>query len=244
MTSGIANVFLTDRFGFGIAAPFGTLMQGVAYIIMGTGGPYPLFVIAYLFNGFGLGLQDAQVNSMLSRLDNANTKMFLAHAFYGLGATISPLVSTEFVKKVDDKVYLYFWVSLGIAGLTVAALVLVYRFRTEDQVVGRRKDPLAVGTETEARPEAGGEKDRDLDPSAGLELGSRTQSEIPTATTTDSTEEQPKKGSRGSGGKLKRIMKTPSVHFMAFYICIYVGVEVTLGGWIVSACFASYPKLS
>jgi fucose permease len=28
-------------------------------------------------------------------------------------------------------------------------------------------------------------------------------------------------------------MKTPAVHFMAFYIMIYVGVEVTIGGWAV-----------
>lgn len=75
MTSGITNVFLNDRFGFGIvrelthsinvaeepalaqAAPFGAVMQTLGFTLMCWGGPYPLFVIAYLINGFGLGLQ-------------------------------------------------------------------------------------------------------------------------------------------------------------------------------------------
>ncbi|ORX34412.1 major facilitator superfamily domain-containing protein [Kockovaella imperatae] len=228
MTSGISNVFLTDRFGFGIVAPFGSAMQGVAYILMATGGPYPLFVVAYVINGFGLGLQDAQCNSLVSRLDNANTKMFLLHAFYGLGATISPLVSTEFVKRFQSQVYLYFWVSLGMAALTVTSLVLVFRLRTEDQVVGRRKDPLAVGTETVAQ--SGGTS---AEIESDVELKARPTGDVSAhLPTPDSTSAKESKQRGGSSGKMKRIMTTPAVHYMAFYICIYVGVEVTLGGWI------------
>ena len=181
---------------------------------------------------------------MTSRLPNANTKMFLLHAFYGLGATISPLVSTEFVKKVQDKVYLYFWVSLGLAGLTVASLVLVFRFRTEDQVVGRRKDPLAVGTAVENQDEKalqplrapkGAFREEDIGPEPSG-AGTTIEGEVvgtPHDSTRSSSAER-KTGPKGSGSKMRRIMGTPSVHFMACYICIYVGVEVTLGGWIVS----------
>lgn len=35
----------------------GALSQVIGYIFMCWGSPYPLFVIAYLFIGFGLGLQ-------------------------------------------------------------------------------------------------------------------------------------------------------------------------------------------
>ena len=179
---------------------------------------------------------------MTSRLPNANTKMFLLHAFYGLGATISPLVSTEFVKKVQNKVYLYFWVSLGLAGLTVAALVLVFRFRTEDQVVGRRKDPSAVGTEVENQDE------KALQPLSGSgkaireeETGDSSAGTLPEGEgeanheSANSSSVDQIQVAKGSGSKMRRIMTTPAVHFMAFYICIYVGVEVTLGGWIVSS---------
>jgi len=47
-------------------------------------------------------------------------------------------------------------------------------------------------------------------------------------------EVQERRDAGSSGNKMKRIMKTPAVHFMAFYIMIYVGVEVTIGGWAVS----------
>ena len=39
------------------AAPFGATMEAIGYILMASGGPYPLFAFAYVINGFGLGLQ-------------------------------------------------------------------------------------------------------------------------------------------------------------------------------------------
>lgn len=172
-----------------------------AYCLMCWGPPFPLFLIAYLFNGFGLGLQDAQVNSMTARLPNANTKMFLLHAFYGFGATISPLVSTEFVKREADRVYLYFAVSLGFAAVTVALLLGVFRLRTEDQVVGRRS----------VEPEEGVLADEKHAPQA-----------IEPELTQEQEQTQKRKEVEGSGGKMKRIMRTPAAHFMAFYLAVYV----------------------
>lgn len=37
-----------------------------------------------------------------------------------------------------------------------------------------------------------------------------------------------------TGGKLKHILALPLVHYLAFYICVYVGVQITLGGWVVT----------
>ncbi|WVR04454.1 hypothetical protein IAU60_001457 [Kwoniella sp. DSM 27419] len=184
MVAGVTNVHISDHFGFGIAAPFGASMQALAYCLLLWGPPFPLFVIAYVFNGFGLGLQDAQVNSLVSRLPNNETKMFLMHAMYGFGATISPFVATAFVKHEQRRVYLYFAASLGLAALTCLSMVVVFRGRTEDQVVGRR--PVVKGA-------------------AG-----------------DST------------SKLSRILRTPVIHAMAFYMVIYVGTEVMIGGWATS----------
>jgi len=132
------------------------------------------------------------------------------HAIYGFGATISPLVSTEFVKQLPGTVYYYFAVSLGLALFTSLALVLVFRLRTEDQVVGRRGPDEVAAEDVVVGPtgESEGEK-RDREMLQRREAGS-------------------------SGNKMSRIMKTPAVHFMSFYIMIYVGVEVTIGGWAVS----------
>ncbi|XAO21781.1 hypothetical protein I312_100537 [Cryptococcus bacillisporus CA1280] len=206
MIAGLTNVLITDRFGFGIAAPFGSSMQAVAYALICWGCPYPLFLIAYIFNGFGLGLQDAQVNSLTSRLPNSSTKMFLMHAWYGFGATVSPFVSTAFVQHVPQRVYIYFAVSLGLAIVTAIALVAVFRLRTDDQIVGKRE-----------------ETDQD----------STDSSEVPAAVNSEGQVSE-KKPKRDSSSKMKRIMKTPVVHCMAFYMVIYVGVEVTIGGWATS----------
>ncbi|WVQ81604.1 hypothetical protein IAT38_003728 [Cryptococcus sp. DSM 104549] len=198
IVSGFTNVWISDHFGFGIAAPFGSSMQVLAYALMCWGGPFPLFVIAFIINGFGVGLQDAQVNALTSRLPGANTKMFVMHAFYGFGATVSPLVSTAFVQHMFDTVYYYFAVSLGLAALIMVLLLVTFRLRTDDQILGKRgseEKEVVVGSEGE-----------------------------------DAT----KKQASDSGDKLKRMLKTPVVHFLGFYMVLYVGVEITIGGWATS----------
>ena len=152
------------------------------------------------------------------------------HAVYGLGATVAPLVSTQFVKRVPARFYLYFCVSVGLGLATASALILVFQGRTDDQVVGRRQpDPVSVdrGGQQEGRVEAIREKDSTPLDSGGSGSGS------------------------GSGKKMMAIMKLPAMHYMAFYIFIYVslhmaelltvcsdrkqvGIEVTIGGWVVS----------
>jgi hypothetical protein len=167
--------------------------------------------------------------------------MFLMHAFYGLGATISPLVSTEFVKRVQSRVYLYFCVSLGMAIMTASLLILVFRGRTDDQVVGTREpDTKSPGTEL---------KSREATQANSLDTPSSTMAPAASHTTPGSVDKvdveaavsTPSHG--GSGGKMKSIIAMPSVHYMAFYIMIYVGVEVTIGGWAVSClCLVRGPS--
>jgi len=135
------------------------------------------------------------------------------HAIYGFGATVSPLVSTEFVKQLRSTVYYYFAVSLGLALFTSFTLFAVFRLRTEDQIVGRRTPEITSTSGEEVETPV----------VAGESSGEKRDREI-----------QERRDAGSSGNKMKRIMKTPAVHFMAFYIMIYVGVEVTIGGWAVS----------
>ncbi len=57
LISGLTNVWLTDRLGFGLVTPLAALATAVAYLIAGFGPPYPVFLIGYIFNGFGMGIQ-------------------------------------------------------------------------------------------------------------------------------------------------------------------------------------------
>lgn len=212
LLAGLTNVFLTDRLGFGIVAPLGSMCQVLGYIFMCWGPPYPLFCFAFVCNGYGLGLQDAQVNTMVSRLPNASNLLFLMHAVYGLGATASPLVATQFVKHFRHKVYYYYFVSLALGLVTALMLLGVFQLRTEDQVAGRRVEdqPVPV-TPVETKSDGG-------------ELGGVPEPASPTAKT----------GPTSSGSKMKQIMSIGATHYMALFILLYVGVEVGIGGWAVS----------
>lgn len=178
------------------------------------GPPFPLFVISFFLIGWGLGLQDAQVNSLTSRMKNANTKMFLMHAVYGLGATCAPLVATQFVKAMRAKVWLYYCVSLGLAVFTVTALLLVFRLRTDDQIVGRR-----IPDEFITQP-------------------SRTSDEKTLRGDEEAAPQQQKQLHNDSSTKMKRILRTPVVWCLSAYILLYVGIEVTIGGWATSFLIA------
>ncbi|KAL1409914.1 hypothetical protein Q8F55_003913 [Vanrija albida] len=220
LLAGLTNVFLTDRFGFGIVAPFGAMCQVLGYIFMCWGPPYPLFCFAFVCSGYGLGLQDAQVNTMASRLPNANNLLFLMHAVYGLGATASPLVATQFVKHVRSKVYYYYFVSLGLGLATAVTLLVVFQLRTEDQVAGRR-----VEDHPESVPQAVTETETKSDGEGGAEVAA------PAARTV-------KTGPTSSGSKMKQIMRISATHYMALFILLYVGVEVGIGGWATSFLIA------
>jgi fucose permease len=45
-------------------------------------------------------------------------------------------------------------------------------------------------------------------------------------------------GEKGTSedNKFKQIMNLKTVHLLAFFILVYVGVEVTIGGWFITAC--------
>lgn len=88
--------------------------------------------ISYAINGFGEGLQDAQANGLVALLPTSpNTKMSMMHGVYGLGAFASPLVATQF-SSMKDKWSYHYLTSLGVALITLATLVAVSRFKTQD----------------------------------------------------------------------------------------------------------------
>lgn len=78
----------------------GSACQVIAYTIQAPAPPFPLFVIAFAINGFGIGLQvnstifqiwifwpsfqDAQANGYVASYEEgAETKMGIMHAVYG-----------------------------------------------------------------------------------------------------------------------------------------------------------------
>jgi len=162
----------------------GSLCQLVAYALQAAAFPFPMFVVCFAINGFGLAVQDAQANGFVASLkDNAETKMGILHAAYGAGALCAPLVATQFA-QLPHWSYHYL-VSLGIAISNTIILVVVFRFKTQDECLEEIGQTI---------PEQG--------------------------TSGDST--------------FRQILAHKTVNLLAFFILVYVGVEVTVGGWIVT----------
>ncbi|KAI0350646.1 MFS general substrate transporter [Trametes cingulata] len=184
ITAAAANVWLTDRLGFGKVR---SLAQVAGYVLAAPAPPFPVFVLGYFMNGFGIGLQDAGANGYVASLkENASAKMGILHAIYGVGAFSAPLVATQFAQL--SRWSFHFLVSLGIAISNTILLIAVFRFKDQDTCLTEiGQTPSVHEEETDNR----------------------------------------------SGNKYKQIFKLRALHLLAFFVLIYVGVEVTLGGWIV-----------
>ncbi|TFY55750.1 hypothetical protein EVG20_g9203 [Dentipellis fragilis] len=180
----VSNIWLTDKLGFGKAIVLGSASQAVAYCLQAPGPPFPLFVIAYCINGFGMAIQDAQANGYVaSYKDNAAAKMGILHATYGAGALAAPLVATQFAQLHHWS--FHYLASLGVALSNALILAAVFRFKRQDECLAQ----------------------------IGQSAGEQGTSE---------------------DSKYRQIFRLKELHLLAFFIFVYVGVEVTLGGWIVT----------
>ncbi|TFL07866.1 major facilitator superfamily domain-containing protein [Pterulicium gracile] len=182
-TGAVFNAYFTDRIAFGKVLVLACCLQVVAYAIMSSAPPFPLFVIAFAINGVALALHNAQSNGYVATL-NDHTKMGILHAAYGLGAFSAPLVATQFSQM--ERWSFHFLASLGIT-LSVAVVdTLVFKFKSQDECL------VYIGQEV-------GEKNTSSDKS-----------------------------------NVRQFMGIKAVHLLAAFALVYVGTEVTIGGWTVT----------
>jgi MFS family permease len=111
----ISLVFLSPFLGYTVSAILSNLIhqrlgrRGVAFIgpachllafaVISTNPPFPVLVIMYIFVGLGSGIQNAGWNVWISSLANSHEVLGCFHGFYGVGATVSPLVATTLITK-------------------------------------------------------------------------------------------------------------------------------------------------
>ncbi|KAJ3530014.1 hypothetical protein NM688_g7772 [Phlebia brevispora] len=127
ITAAIANVHLTDRFGFGRVMVIGAVAQTIGYALEAPAPPFPVFVLGYAVNGFGLALQDAGANGYVASLrEHAAIKMGVLHAVYGLGALCAPLSATQFYHRTRWSFQYLISVCLALA-VTVVLITDVCR---------------------------------------------------------------------------------------------------------------------
>lgn len=139
-----------------------------------------------------------------------------------MGALASPLVATQFSEMKHWN--FHYLTSVGIGVINLLLVVYYFRFKTIEKlfsdvgyIEATVEEPMATPTSTENQ--SGMERERrHVDPE-----------QIDMDTTVLAA---PKPS--GSANKMGRIIRDPVVLLVCLWAFIYVGTEVTIGGWIVT----------
>lgn len=94
-------------------AVIGPAAHLVSYIIISLHPPYPALVVVFALAGFGNGILDAAWNAWIGNLANPNEILGFLHGFYGLGATISPLIATTLITQAGFQWYAFYYFMVG-----------------------------------------------------------------------------------------------------------------------------------
>ena len=120
----ILAAFLSDRIhmllgqrGVAIIGPSSRL---IAYMVLSVRPPYPVVLVFLVSAGFGNGLLDAAWNAFVGDLADANQILGIIHGFYGLGATLAPVVATSMVTRYGLEWNTFFFVMVGVAVVDLA----------------------------------------------------------------------------------------------------------------------------
>ncbi|KAF2706718.1 MFS general substrate transporter [Pleomassaria siparia CBS 279.74] len=125
----------------------------IAYIIIAVHPPYPVLVVIFMLAGFGNGLADAAWNAWIGNMANPNEVLGFLHAFYGLGAVLSPLIATTMITKGSRMPWYYFYyVMIGMAAIELATSVSAFYKATG--AVFRANNPRTTDTKDNRMKEA------------------------------------------------------------------------------------------
>ncbi|KAI0469114.1 putative MFS transporter [Xylaria cf. heliscus] len=216
----VLNNFFHTRIGRRGVALVASCSHLVAYIIIAVHPPYPVLVIAFALAGFGNGIADAGWNAFIGNLDHANELLGLLHGLYGAGAVISPLIATTMITKAGLPWYAFYYLMVssysrrlspfrGIISILLGPVMLVIRLEL-----------------TSCIPQIG---------LAGLEIVV-TGICFWKATAQEYRDSVAASSGSSSGGLKQVLFKKPGARvawLCAVFLLGYVGIEVSLGGWIV-----------
>lgn len=111
--SAILNNMIHLKLGQRGVAFLSPLCHLVAYVAIAVHPPYPVLVVVFMLAGFGNGLADAAWNAWMGSMANANELLGFLHGFYGLGATLSPLIATSMITKAFLPWYSFYYVMVS-----------------------------------------------------------------------------------------------------------------------------------
>ena len=92
----------------------------LSYVVLSIRPPYPVVLVFLVGAGFGNGLLDAAWNVYVEDTKNANQLLGIIHSFFGLGASLSPIIATTTVTKYELQWNAFFFIMVILAFLDMA----------------------------------------------------------------------------------------------------------------------------
>ncbi|KAG9186505.1 hypothetical protein G6011_09613 [Alternaria panax] len=119
--SALLNNSIHLKFGQRGVAVIAPTCHLIAYIVIAVHPPYPMLVVIFMLAGFGNGLADAAWNAWIGNMANPNEVLGFLHAFYGVGAVLSPLIATTMITKGSRLPwYTFYYVMIAMAVIELA----------------------------------------------------------------------------------------------------------------------------
>ncbi|PQE30424.1 MFS transporter protein [Rutstroemia sp. NJR-2017a WRK4] len=203
--SAFLNNRIHNRFGqFGIAI-IAPLCKLTVYVVTCLHPPYAVLPVIFLLAGFASGLQDGAWNAWIGNMKNANELLGILHGTYGLGATISPLIATaSMLRSALSLALIKFSVLFWASAMITKGDLPWYKFYYV--MVGMAVLELVV---------------------CGLSFRRSTGANYRSLTTKTTDASAPESNT-------KEVLKTRATWICAFFLLCLVGIEVSLGGWLVT----------
>lgn len=114
VAAALTNNWIHHTIGQRGVAFVGPACRLIAYVPMALHPPFPVLPIVLLFAGYGNGIEDSAYNAWVGNMHHANELLGLLHGAYGLGATVSPLVASAMVTKLNLEWYTYYYIMIGV----------------------------------------------------------------------------------------------------------------------------------
>lgn len=125
-----ATEFVHLKLGVRGIATLGVMSLSLAYLVVLFRPPYVVFMISYIFVGFGFGGLDAAINGWMGQLVDANELLGILHGCYGLGCMILPPVVTYLIHNTSWEWNDYYLVLSVIASIALLITLISFVYET------------------------------------------------------------------------------------------------------------------
>lgn len=203
----MTNNTVHEKLGQRGIAMIGCGLHLLAYALISLHPPFPALIVILILAGLGNGLIDASWNAWIGDMANANQLMGFLHGFYGLGAALMPLAATSVITKAGWEWYECYYIMAGAAAVEVITSTIAFWGAT-----GAKYREIHE-SEAAAQP---------------LSPASATSPRSPVKQSFLQRFFDPKNAPTVAA------MQNKVTWITSFFLLFYVGVEVSIGGWIVT----------